>query len=249
MRPRFLIDDLDPSQGIATLGGGEAHHLSRVLRLGPGDEVAVFDGRGREFRATVDSVAGSTIRVRLGDAIDSRPERRVPITLAQAVLKGSSMDDAVRDATMMGATAIRPLVTAHTVARRASAEHGADRWRRVAIASAKQCGRARIPEVHDPEPFDAWRRRDSAGATIFLVEPTITATTLRDVSPFPIRALASQPAPARATLAVGPEGGWSAEEVRAALDAGFAPITLGPLTLRAEAVPLAALAALTVIWD
>lgn len=244
MRPRFLLANLDPSHGIATLEGGEAHHLSRVLRLGPGDEVAVFDGKGREFDAVIDSVAGGVVRLRLGNAFDAPPERRVPITLAQGVLKGASMDAAVRDATMMGVAHIRPLVTAHTVARRAAAAHGADRWRRVAISSAKQCGRARIPEVHDPEPFDDWSRRQRPDLTILLVEPSV-----RGVTPLPIRGLTSQAPPASATLAVGPEGGWSAEETRTALNARFVPVTLGPLTLRAEAVPLAALAALAVIWD
>lgn len=244
MLPRFLVADLDPSRGLATVTGGEAHHLTRVLRLGAGDHVAVFDGRGREFRAHVDHVAGTTVIVRLTEAIDPPAERQVPVTLAQAVLKGPSMDDVVRDATMMGVAAIVPLVTAHTVARRAAEPHGADRWRRVAIASAKQCRRARVPDVSEPLTFDSWRQQRREGSTLLLVEPSLCG-----VEPQPVRTLSAGGPPSAATLVVGPEGGWALEEVQAALEAGFIAVTLGPLTLRAEAVALAALAALTVVWD
>jgi len=218
----------------------------------------VFDGRGREFGARIDRIVGANVLLQLGDPIVPPAERRVSITLAQAVLKGASMDEVVRDATMMGVAAIVPLVTAHTVARKAAAPHGAERWRRVAIASAKQCRRARIPEVSDAITFDGWLRQRTVGsgadgsrqsqapktATVLLVEPS-----LQGVDPVPLRALSGVAQPASATLAVGPEGGWAVEEVRAAMAAGYMAVTLGPLTLRAEAVPLAALAALTVVWD
>jgi 16S rRNA (uracil1498-N3)-methyltransferase len=262
MLPRFLVPDLDPSRGTATVTAGEAHHLTRVLRLGPGDDIAVFDGRGAEFRARIDSVAGGSAVVRLSDPIVPPAERRVSLTLAQAVLKGTSMDDVVRDATMMGVAAIVPLITTHTVARKAATPHGADRWRRVAIASAKQCRRARIPDVADALAFDSWLRQTRPRApeprapelpsprapeftsVLLLVEPS-----LRGVDPLPVRALAARGQPPSATLAVGPEGGWAMEEVQAAVAAGHTLVTLGPLTLRAEAVALAALAALTVVWD
>jgi 16S rRNA (uracil1498-N3)-methyltransferase len=242
--PRFLVTDLDPATGVATLTGGEAHHLTRVLRLTAGDAVAVFDGRGREFSARIDRTSGGSVRVVLGEAIEPVAEREVPVTLAQAVLKGSSMDDVVRDATMMGVAAVVPLITAHTVARKATSTHGADRWRRVALASAKQCRRARLPDIADAVPFDVWRQNVQEGLTLFLVEPSVN-----DVEPRSIRSLASVPSPRSIALTVGPEGGWSPGEVREAIGQGFMAVTLGPLTLRSEAVPLAALAALTVIWD
>jgi 16S rRNA (uracil1498-N3)-methyltransferase len=244
MLPRFLVPDLDPSLAEATVKGGEAHHLTRVLRLGPGDAVAIFDGRGREFRAQVDRVAGSTVVVRLVEPMPSAHERRVSLTLAQSILKGSSMDDVVRDATMMGVTAVVPLITAHTVARRAASPHGAERWKRVAVASAKQCRRATVPEIADPVTFELWLSRPPEGTGLLLIEPSAHRAEAR-----PIRALGALAPPASATLAVGPEGGWTGSEIEAALAAGHTAVTLGQLTLRAEAVPLAALAALTVIWD
>ena len=243
MLPRFLAHDLDPTRGSATLTEAEAHHLTRVLRLGVGDRVALFDGRGLEFEARVDSVARGTVTLQLERPIAAAAERNVPITLAQAILKGSGMDDVVRDATMSGVAAITPLVTEHTIAKRAASSHAAERWRRVAIASVKQCRRARVPEIAEPISFDAFRLRPRQGPTLMLVEPAV-----KGVQPRPIRALLAEQ-PDAATLMVGPEGGWSAAEVHTAVDAGFVPITLGPMTLRADSAAFAALAALAVVWD
>jgi 16S rRNA (uracil1498-N3)-methyltransferase len=242
MLPRFLADDLDPARGTATLTGGEAHHLTRVLRLGVGDRVAVFNGRGLEFEARVDRIAGGTVMLRLDTPIASAPERKVTVTLAQAVLKGSSMDDVVRDATMMGVSSIVPIVTEHTIAKRAASSHSAERWRRVAVASAKQCRRASVPEVTEPIQFDAFLRGQRDGVTLLLLEPSIDSADA-----VPVRSLSQQPT--SATLVVGPEGGWAGGEVQAAIEAGFVPLTMGSLTLRADTAAFAALAALSVVWD
>ena len=243
MLPRFLCSDLDTGRGVATLTGGEAHHLLRVLRLAVGDDIAIFDGRGREFTARIDRVSGGTVALTLRQPVVT-PARAVQITLGQAVLKGQSMDDVVRDAVMMGASAVVPLVTAHTVAHKAASAHGAERWRRVALASAKQCRTARLPDVTEPVPFEAWIRSAFPRPALLLVEPGAPT-----VQPLRVRELALEPQPPSATLIVGPEGGWSAEEVRTALEAGCTPATLGPLTLRAESVALAALAAVSVVWE
>jgi 16S rRNA (uracil1498-N3)-methyltransferase len=154
------------------------------------------------------------------------------------------MDDVIRDAVMMGVEAVVPLVTAHTVAHKAAAPHGPDRWRRVAVASAKQCRTARVPDVHAAVPFVTWLGRAGAETRLLLVEPSVG-----NVAPLRVRDLDARGMPRAVTLTVGPEGGWAAAEVEAAVAAGFVPVTLGPLTLRAEAVPLAALAALSVVWD
>jgi 16S rRNA (uracil1498-N3)-methyltransferase len=207
-----------------------------------GDRVAVFNGRGLEFEARVERIAGATVTLRLEAPITPAPERKVPLTLAQAVLKGSSMDDVVRDATMMGVAAILPLVTEHTIARRAASSHGAERWRRVAIASVKQCRRARVPDIAEPVSFDAFLAQRREGTALLLVEPSVGG-----VKPSRVRDLSQQPQ--SATLVVGPEGGWAPQEVQAAVAAGFVAITLGPLTLRAESAAFAALAALAMIWD
>src|SRR6476619_3922980 len=116
MLPRFLADSIDADAGSARLGEDETRHLSQVLRLKAGDEVAVFDGMGREFRARIERIARDGTELRMIGEIAAAAEPAVRLTLAQAVVKGEKMDDVVRDATMMGVTTIEPIVTEHTAA-------------------------------------------------------------------------------------------------------------------------------------
>jgi 16S rRNA (uracil1498-N3)-methyltransferase len=241
--PRFLAAGLDAIAGSATLSSEETHHLTSVLRLRIGDEVAVFDGNGREYRARIERVSRDGADLRLLEEVPAAPEPAVRLTLAQAVLKGDRMDDVVRDATMLGVAAIEPLVTEHTIARGAIREgRSADRWRRIAIASAKQCRRAVLPIVGAGTPFLDWIVRDGAALRVLLVEPGAEAPGR------PLAVLRDIERPESATLAVGPEGGWSASEIDAAVRAGWVPVTLGRRTLRADAVPIVAIGVLQALW-
>lgn len=232
--PRFYAPALDPSGGEALLPGEEATHLTRVMRLGAGDEIAVFDGRGREFRARVLSAARGAVRVELLDPIIPAPEARVPITLVQAVLKGDKMDAVVRDATMMGVIAIDPVITARTIVRLPRRDN--ERWRRVAVSSAKQCRRATVPVIAEPRTFADWLAASASGVRLMLVEPSAAAGPTSS-----LRVLESHAAGSLA-LIVGPEGGWTEDERQQAERAGCILVTLGALTLRADAVATAALA-------
>jgi 16S rRNA (uracil1498-N3)-methyltransferase len=240
MLPRFLADVIDEHAGTARLTEDEVRHLSQVMRLGAGDEVAVFDGAGREFRARVERVSRDGADLRLVEEMPAAPEPAVRLTLAQAVIKGEKMDDVVRDATMMGVAAIEPLITDHTAAH-IKAGRAPERWRRIAIASAKQCRRAVVPAIGPGTALADWLLRDRAEVRVVLVEPSAEASG---------RALSTlrQRPPASASLMVGPEGGWSAGELQAALGAGYLPITLGSRTLRADAVPVIALGLLQFLW-
>lgn len=240
MLPRFLAA-IDAASGTARLDADEARHLSQVLRLGAGDEVAVFDGAGREFRGRVEHLARDGAAVRLIEEHDPAPEPSVRVTLAQAALKGEKMDEVVRDATMMGVAAIEPLVTEHTIAhlRPGSAP---ERWRRIAIASAKQCRRAVVPRVGEGTAFDEWIARDASPLRVILVEPSAS------VEGHPASTLQGE-RPASATILIGPEGGWSERELDAAVKAGYLPVTLGRRTLRADAVPIVALGVLQFLWS
>jgi len=156
------------------------------------------------------------------------------------------MDDVVRDATMMGAAAIVPLITEHTVAH---VKPGAtpDRWRRIAIASAKQCRRAVIPAIHPAVRFAEWLASDHSVMKILLTEPTAAVAEKRGQPTCPGET-PGQPPFSSATLAVGPEGGWSLDEVDAAVRAGYEPLMLGRRTLRADAVAIIAIGVLQREW-
>ena len=160
------------------------------------------------------------------------------MVLAIAVLKGDKMDGIVRDAVMLGVVAILPLITSRTEVSRAAVERSGRiaRWQRIAIASAKQCGRAVVPEVRGAAGCEEVMR-DERG-TIMLVEPSSGGTAMR---------LAHIPAAMEhLTLFIGPEGGWTEQEVQHGQESGAMLLTLGAQTLRADAVPVVALTALRV---
>ena len=267
MLPRFL-GEIDADAGSARLDADEARHLSQVLRLGAGDEVAVFDGAGREFRARVERVSRDRADLALVEASVAAPESAVRLTLAQAALKGDKMDEVIRDATMMGVAAIEPLVTAHTAAHLKPGS-APERWRRVAVASSKQCRRAVVPSIGSGLTFNDWIARDVAEVKLILVEPSAVdpsaaaaETAGRDMhaaeSAGRVAQAGARPVvpvlekrrqtPSSATLLVGPEGGWSAEEIERALGAGYRPLTLGRRTLRADVVPVIAIGVLQYLW-
>lgn len=229
---------------MVPLPAEEAEHLRRVLRLGPGARVDVFDGRGHEWEGEVAECDRQQVTVRLLRTQLPRPESSVAIVLVTAVLKGDGMEHVVRDAVMLGVHAIRPVVTSRTEISLAALTRSerAARWRRIAVASAKQCGRAVVPVVSDPVPLDdVLSRMPSYSQRLCLVEPSAAPDGTISVT-------ALGAAPARAALLVGPEGGWAPEELRTIVGAGWTPVSVGARTLRAETVPVVALTAVSVVW-
>jgi 16S rRNA (uracil1498-N3)-methyltransferase len=232
-RPRFFAPEMTADSRAVTLPEDEAAHLVRVLRLGPGDDVHVLNGRGLLREARVSAASKSGVTLDLGDAVPAAVESRLQVTLAQALLKADKMDDVVRDAAMAGAFAIQPLVTGHTepsVIR--AAERRQDRWRTIAIGSAKQSGRAVIPSIGPPLPVSDVLAHP-ADARIVLVEPSSSTS-----AGF---AGLSHTRPLTVTLFVGPEGGWSPEELQAFSAAGVMCVTLPGPTWRADAIGLVAI--------
>jgi 16S rRNA (uracil1498-N3)-methyltransferase len=242
---RFYAPALDPGDETVVLLRDEAEHLTRVLRLGVGDTVAVFDGRGHEFVARVASALRRDVRVQIVSRLEPAAESGVALTLAQAVLKGDKMDDVIRDAVMLGASAVQPIVTRRSETTVAALMKGArlDRWRRVALASVKQSRRAVLPDIRMPLTLDTALDEPAVGLQLMLVEPSASVTVE------PMSVLRQAPVPADAILYVGPEGGWAAEEYAAAAARGVRLISLGPRTLRADAVPIAAISVLQFLWD
>jgi 16S rRNA (uracil1498-N3)-methyltransferase len=242
--PRFLVPDLDPAAGEAHLPVDESRHLTRVLRLDRGAIVSAFDGRGREYLSQVTSTSGSRVTVALLEPVEAAAGPPVPFTLVQAIVKGSAMDEIVRDATMMGAAIVQPVLTAHTAVKPAvAARHeNVERWRRIAVASAKQSRRATLPEIRDVNELDAALPTHASDLVLMFVEPS-AGRRVRS-----LREFFGSPQPQRAALVIGPEGGWASAELDAAEAHGAELVTLGPLTLRAESVPMAAMAVFSVLW-
>ncbi len=212
-----------------------AHHATRVLRLPASAKVTLFSGDGGEYSATLMRIdkRGAAVRIVSFDPV----ERESPLapTLVLAVIAADAMDFAVRKAVELGVAAIVPVVAARSQGAGAEkAEKRLAHWRQIAIAACEQCGRNRIPPIAVALPLHEWlAARDRAGAKAAMLVPGASHS---------LAALASDPM-LREVL-VGPEGGFTDDEVDHALAAGVLPAHLGPRVLRAETAALAALATL-----
>jgi 16S rRNA (uracil1498-N3)-methyltransferase len=241
---RFYAPDAVAPGDRVTLPGDESQHMTRVLRLAVGAAIRVFNGRGEEFDATLESTTREMATVLLGERRATAAEPRVEVTLTQAVLKGDKMDDVVRDAVMLGVAAIRPILTwrCETTIGALERAHRRERWHRIAVSSAKQCGRAVVPQIHEPLGFehclDATVSSEVPG--LMLVEPGAADSALS------LRGLPEHP-PREVSLLVGPEGGWTDSEV-ARGGAVCRLLTIGERTLRADMAPVVAMAALFARW-
>lgn len=215
---RLFIPGAHAGDGVVRIVGPELRHL-QTLRLDPGAALVVLDDGGTEHEVVLETV---TTREAVARVVRStRPERESPLelVLAAALVKGSRMDLVVEKATELGVHRIVPVDTRRVVAR---GDHG-DRWRRIAVAAAKQSGRTRIPRVDALQPLADVVAEPWSGVRLLPWEGE-TSRRLDDL-----------PSAARAVVAlVGPEGGFAPDEVALAEAHGFVPVTLGPRILRAE---------------
>jgi 16S rRNA (uracil1498-N3)-methyltransferase len=242
---RFHAPDLAQGLSVVSLPADEAEQLARVLRLGVGEPVVVFDGRGSEFLGRVELVKRRTVSVRLIERRAPVREPVVALTLGQVVLKSDKMDRVVRDAVMLGVSAVQPLWSTRADVPRGilRTRSRTARWQRIVVASVKQCGRAVVPPVRETVDLAGLFASDASDLRAMFVEPGSTAAS--DAS---LGLIKTRPRPSAATVLIGPEGGWTAEEIEAAVQAGFLPVTLGARTLRADAAGVAAIAVLRFIW-
>ena len=222
----------------APLQSGEAlildtergHYIARVLRLKRGDRFSCFDGTGQEFAAEVANARGKSVTVQIGELLRAETQPPVSLHLAIGWLKGQAMDTVVQKATELGVSELWP-VAANRSNVRISAQRTAGRlthWRKIATHAAEQSARLQVPSVHQPITL----------ADYLAADPTLPKVMLH---PGHEPMGADLPRGALALL-VGPEGGWTADEVAAAIAAGASVHGLGELILRAETAPIAALA-------
>jgi 16S rRNA (uracil1498-N3)-methyltransferase len=207
------------------------HYLRDVLRLGPGAEVEVFDGRGGAWAARVDAAYDALL---LGER-RTQGGAAAEIWLVAALAKGEKMDLVVQKATELGAAGVAPFAAERSVVRLEpdKGEERARRWRRIAEEAARQCGRADVPEVRVPAPLAGVLAALPPGALAIALQPGGTPV------------LALEPVAARAYAAiVGPEGGLTDAELAACDAAGASRAALGPRVLRAETAAIVAVALL-----
>jgi 16S rRNA (uracil1498-N3)-methyltransferase len=227
---RVLLDVELSCPGEAVVTGDELHYLRRVRRLATGDAVEVRDGRGRLFRARV-VLLGKERAVLALEAEAPAARGAPPVVLVVAVPKRHLLDDVVRQLNEIGIARLAPVLTERSVA--LPGKERSVRWRRIAAESVRQCGRARPMDVDDVRPL-ADVLRDLAGeGTRLVLHEHETGAGLAAL-------LRAGPVAPPLVLAVGPEGGFSTDEIRLARDLGFAPVGLGPSVLRVETAAVVA---------
>ena len=225
--PRFLIDRSAAPGDAFALPAEEAKH-ARVRRLGIGDRVALFDGAGRSYLARIESLSRAAATVQILEALPERDgESSLELTLATAALKADRFDWVIEKATELGVARIQPFSSAHTLAQPSRSRQ--TRWRHIALAAAKQCGRSAAPEIHPALDFPAVLALPAAARILFA----------EDGSGASLASIAVDSPPSLLAI-VGAEGGFSADELAAARRAGCHLVGLGPRILRAETAAVTA---------
>jgi 16S rRNA (uracil1498-N3)-methyltransferase len=230
--PRFFSRAGGARGDRVVMQADESRH-ARVRRLAPGDRVALFDGNGRSYIATVDQCTGKQLAVHIDEELPpDTGESPLRLTLAIAMLKSDRFEWMIEKATELGVARVRPFVSEHALARPSAAKQS--RWSAIALSAAKQCGRSVIPHVEPPCDFDA---------ILTAADPTCLFFWERSPSDARLPDATQQ-----ATLIIGPEGGFSDAEAARARRAGCHIASLGPRILRAETAAITAVALLQSAW-
>ncbi len=244
--PRFFASDPLIRHGEMVISGQEARHIQRVLRLRVGDGLDIFDGTGKEYRGEITRQDRQAVTVRILEI--ATPERESPLTviMGQGLIKGDKMDSVIQKATEMGVSTVIPFVTSRSVAPfdRDRMAKRVNRWQRIAVESSKQCGRVIPLGVESVESFESLIRRAFDGAKRII----LWERGSRSLKSLFQGTDGNRPVPKRVFFLVGPEGGFSEEELRRAEEAHFIPVGLGSRILRADTVGLSFVSILQYEW-
>ena len=245
MNCRIFIDKL-PAQDAGTsitLAGDEGKYLCRVLRLSEGDSVTLCTGGGLEYECGIKELAGKTATVSIDSVCRVDRESPLGITLCQALPKGKKMDLILQKGTELGVRSFVPLISSRSVSRPEGGSEKSSRWSKIVLEAARQCGRNFIPPVEKPASLDevlSGYAGDSDDSVLKLI-PWEGEEALG------IKSLAHEDV-REVVILIGPEGGFSEEEVARAGQAGFKPVTLGRRLLRTETAGLATVSILQYLW-
>ena len=229
---RFYVPNPHIENKLLKIEGEEVKHIRKVLRLKAEDEIIVFDGLGNEFEGTIIKEASSSVVIQVQNIFSSKRESPLEITLAQSLLKGEKMDYLIQKATELGVKEITPFLSSRSIpllekSGKLKRQH---RWERIAIEGSKQCGRGVIPRIEPIRDYsEVLQAAPSDSLRLILWERD--KVRLRE-------ALERSKEKTRIFFVVGPEGGFSQEEIGEAKRAGFITVTLGKRVLRAETASL-----------
>lgn len=222
------------------LPAGAARHV-QVLRMQPGDTITLFEGLqegiGGEWQATILGMGRSDVQVRVDTHVPADRENQRPVHLLAGITANERMDWLVEKATELGVTSITPMLAERSVLK-LKGERGDKKrahWQAVAVAACEQCGRNRVPVIHEAVTLAQWQQRHAQGAASLRAVLSLADGTQ------PLQQALGTAAAQPVVFLSGPEGGLTVAEETLARAHGFVPVTLGARTLRAETAPLAAL--------
>lgn len=217
--------------------GDDLHHIAKVMRSNPGDQVIVSDGTGRDFLARLSIVSKDEVIAEVIDEIRESRELPVHITLAQGLAKGEKMDLIVQKATELGVTEIIPFTSSRTIVKLddKKEKNRITRWRKIAKEAAEQSHRSRIPDISDVVTFNELIQYGRG------MDLTLIAYERENQGRFP-KYLEDLSSGSKILLVIGPEGGFSEEEIALAVQNRFFSVTLGKRILRTETAGIVALA-------
>jgi 16S rRNA (uracil1498-N3)-methyltransferase len=237
MRRRFFVDEV--RSGRAELSGDDARHLTRVLRVEAGQRYEISDNRN-VYLAEVETARKEHVAFRTLEKLPA-PAETVRLVLCAALIKFDHFEWMVEKATELGVTEIVPVETIRSERGLERAAHKrVERWRRIALEASQQSRRAFLPEVFEPEPLRDVLAREATHR--FALDENPDARPLNAALP------AVRHTQDVVALLIGPEGGWTDDERSQFTAAGWSPVSLGPLILRAETAALAALAIVNSAW-
>jgi len=241
----YLSADMWQGADVLKFGGDEAHHCSRVLRRALGDEIEVFDGRGRVATAVLTAV-GREVRAEV-QSIVTHPPLPHSIHLMPAMIKGDAFEWLLEKAVELGVASIQPVLTKRCVARFSGAEENrkVTKWRRQMVEAAKQCHTPFLPTLHPVRSFDLAMKDRATETNCLKWIPALSGTTCSLATALAEPTLAGMRC---AWIAIGPEGDFTDEELAAAEAAGFRAVSLGPLILRAETAGIVAVSVVSQTW-
>lgn len=242
-RHRFYVPPERIRQNTVKIKGADVWHITKVLRLGEGDRIYIFDGTGYEYYVFLTERAPKELTgVVLKKEFKGEVESPLKLTLAQALPKADKLDLILQKATELGVHRFIPLKTERVEIKIDSKrlESRQERWRRIVVEAAKQSGRVVIPEVDVPISLETLLTRDYKGVKLLFWEEEKTVK-LRSV-------LEQQKEVREALILIGPEGGFSPEEIKKVREKGFHVVSLGPRVLRTESAAIVVSAILQYEW-
>ena len=232
----FYIEPAALKKPIIAIEGSEVQHIKNVLRLKPGDSIRLFDGQGFEYEADIQRLLANRVEIRIRHKYPATKESPIQIAVAPALLKEKKMDRLLRHLCELGITHWVPFIAERSVSRpdpeRLTAREG--RWNKIVKESCKQCQRARLPEISKIMSFEeVVQYGQTCDLKIVFYENESAAL-------HSLISSSRQPAPKKILLILGPEGGFSDQEIEKVKAAGFVVAGLGPRILRAETATMAA---------